>query len=202
MSFSRINTEILIESLSYSLSIIEPGLRFVDSNISIIHKANIDILAVDAGNRLTIITANAKHATNQILSKAVISWEWVNDFRADFTSGILSAAGIAIENVPPKLLILAPSFSKSMVQMANYCHQRINIDLLAISWKGIFVEGLNVFQFDSDALTKLNLLEYGLASSSSINNFNGAQNYLINQFRHEFAERNKSGLRAYQPYSF
>lgn len=202
MSTSQINTETLIESLSYSLSSVEYGLQFVDSGIFVINGAIIDILAVDKDRRLVLMCTSNRPANNQMLVKAVVAWEWVGDYRADFAYGIRTAAGLEIDNVPPRLLLLAPSFSKPMVQMANYCQERIDIELLLIRWDGTFDSSFNIFQFSENPFVKLNLVEFGLPGPAPIENFNRTQDTVIKKFRQEYDARHKSGIKAYQPFSF
>lgn len=142
-----INKNHLVELLTRNPQLLEDGLRPLDTEIITWGNDYIDLVALDANNRLVVLgvsdeeQSSIKPKGKNILKQALFSWYWVNDLRYDFIYATEQKFGVKPQMVPPRLVVIAPSFPEPLLQLASYLAKRIALQLFTYDKKNFALKG-------------------------------------------------------------
>lgn len=109
-----INKNHLVELLTRNPQLLENGLRPLDTEIITWGNDYIDLVALDANNRLVVLgvsdeeQSSIKPKGKNILKQALFYWHWVSDLRYDFIYATEQKFGVKPQMVPPRLVVIAP----------------------------------------------------------------------------------------------
>lgn len=130
----------LRETLTRHPEIIEEGLQIVDLEFSVFDEPPLDLIGQDADGTLTLIMVRDQaqgtersEAGGNIIEESVFYWHMVTDFREDFISGIRKLSGRKVKRQPPRIIIIAPSYSDDLIQLAAYVTHIQTLELFTLS---------------------------------------------------------------------
>lgn len=134
-----INEAHLQELIIRNPHLLEKNLQIIDSRIKSPDGYNLNILALDAENRVVLIQLKMRKQSlrvpggEHIFKEALHLWNWVTDYRDEFFEGIELLASIKPVLVVPRLIIITPGFTSSLLNLASYIikNKRIDLDLYA-----------------------------------------------------------------------
>ena len=114
--------------------LLEKDLKIVDTDIEIFAGDYIDMLALDRKNRLVVLVFSDKPQslrTNKgvhVLKEAFHDWNWLTYFKDGLLEGAEKRVGIRPVPIPPRLIVIAPSLTKSFINLAKKANRSL-IDL-------------------------------------------------------------------------
>src|SRR3989304_6335038 len=115
----------LKEILARNPELLEKGLKLIDTDIEISAGDQADMLAVDKEKRLVVMAFSAEPQslrTNKgihLLKEAFHNWNWLMYFKDALFEGSKKKTGIKPAVVPPRLAVIAPSFTKGLISSAK-----------------------------------------------------------------------------------
>ena len=189
------------EIVARNPELLEKGLKLIDTDIELFAGDRADMLAVDKERRLVVLAFSAEPQTLHakkgalLLKEALHAWNWLMYFKDSLLEETKKRTGIKLKWVPPRLAVVAPSFTKGLVDLAKMT-VRSNIDLSLYTYAK--VPGGNDPSFQEISL-KSNLPPAPLPES--IGSFHAQKiDYYWSQYGGDFTEARYG--KGYTAYSF
>lgn len=127
----------IIEIISRNPGLLESDLKVLDSRIVTLSTDTVDVLAIDTGNRLVVVTATdglqptKTKGSPHIIIESMASWERLVDSKDDYFDSVKSLTGSMPAHIPPRLFVVAPNFEPLHLSLAKYCQLRVDMQLFS-----------------------------------------------------------------------
>src|SRR3972149_220220 len=142
------NKERIKEVVARNPELLERGLKIVDTDVEIFAGDYVDMIAVDEKKRLIILsfadelqTLRSNNRTH-ILKEAFHAWNWFTFFKEGLLEGTEKKTGVRPVEIPPRLAVVAPSYSQGLINLAKQAARAL-IDLRLYTYNEKALESEN-----------------------------------------------------------